>query len=306
MQFKDHEQHRAIEDWNDIQCTLIVAQSGSYHAAAARLGLHETTVSRRVQRLERELGTKLFLRRSHGMTLTPAGESLMAKASAMEQAAISVRSEIAGMDAQMTGVLRISISEGLGTYWLTPVLKEFQQQYTELSFDVITSTQQATVLAAEVDVAITIVRPKEPRVVAVRVGDIRYSLFASRKYIRQYGSPQTAQELYEHKLVDLYLFKTDSHLKWWTDITWSSRPRVFRSNATGLFLSAIQEGFGIGMAPSFYKFLAPDLVTLSVVPDCHAELWLAWHAATKARVRIRTLTNFLRSRFTLDRANWFS
>lgn len=299
-------ERRAIQDWNDIQYTLVVAQSGSFHLAAARLDVHETTVSRRIQSLEKELGTKLFVRRAHGMVLTPAGESLVAKAAAMEEAATVVRSEIAGMDGQMTGVVRIAVSEGIGTYWLTPALMDFKQRYPEISLDVVTGIPQANLLAGDADVAISIVRPKEQRLVALRVGDISYGLFASRKYLRQFGYPQTIEELASHKLVDLYIYRSDAHLSWWTDITRNVGQRVFLSNATSLFLTAIQEGFGIGMAPSFYKFVAPDLVTLSIVPECHTELWLVWHESAKTRARVRALTAFLKTRFMRDRELWFT
>lgn len=295
-----------MNDWNDIQFTLVVAQSGSFHIAASRLKVHETTVARRIQRLEKELGTKLFVRRAHGMVLTPAGESLVSKAAAMEEAATIVRSEIAGLDARMTGVVRIAVSEGIGTYWLTPALSEFRDRYPEISLDLVTGIAQATPLAGEVDVAISIVRPTEPRLVAIRVGDVSYGLFASRKYLRQFGYPQTVEELASHKLVDLHIYRTDAHLAWWTNITRSAGRRVFSSNSTGLFLAAIQEGFGIGMAPTFYKFVAPDLVTLSVIPECLTELWLCWHEATKTRAKVRAVTGFLKARFLRDRARWFS
>lgn len=303
---QDSHDRRAIQDWNDIQFTLVVAQSGSFHGAATRMNVHETTVSRRIQRLEKELGTKLFIRRAHGMVLTPAGESLVAKAAAMEETATVVRSEIAGMDAQMTGTVRIGVPEGIGTYWLTPALMEFQLRYPEISLDVVTGIHQLNLIAGEADVAITIVRPKEPRVVAQRVGDVSYGLFASRKYLRQYGYPQTLEELESHKLVDLHIYKMDAHLSWWRDVTHKAGSRVFLSNATSMFLTAIQEGFGIGMAPSFYKFVAPDLVTLSIVPECRTELWLVWHESGKTRAKVRALTGFLKARFLRDRARWFT
>lgn len=299
-------ERRAIQDWNDIQFTLVVARSGSFHIAASRLNVHETTVSRRIQRLEGELGTKLFVRRAHGVALTPAGESLVSKAAAMEETATVVRSEIAGMDAQMTGVVRVAVSEGIGTYWLTPALMEFQLRYPEISLEVAAGMHQPNLLAGEADIAITIVRPKEPRLVALRVGDVSYGLFASRKYLRQYGYPQSVEELESHKLVDLYIYRTDPHLTWWTDITRDVGHRVFLSNSTSLFLTAIQEGFGIGMAPSFYKFVAPDLVTLSILPEPRTELWLVWHEATKTRAKVRALTSFLKTQFARDRVRWFT
>ena len=297
---------RAIEDWNDIQFTLVVAQSGSFHAAAVRLDVHETTVSRRIQRLERELGTKLFVRRAHGIAPTPAGESLIARAAAMEDTVTIVRSEIGGMDAKTPGVVRVSVSEGIGTFWLTPALLEFQTRYPQISLNVVTDIHQPDLLAGEADVAITIMRPKEPRLIALQVGDITYSLFATRKYLRQHGYPQSLADLRDHKLVDLYIYGTHAQLKLWTDATRDISNRVFVSNSTGPFLAAIQEGFGIGLAPSFYKFVAPNLISLPILPEWHTELWLVWHEATKTRAKVRSITSFLKAAFARDRERWFS
>src|SRR6185437_7725162 len=97
----------AIRDWNDIQCALAVAVAGSFHVAAPQLGVYETTISRRVQTLERELGAKLFVRHAHGMALTPAGESLVEKARAMEDAAKVLRHDIGSFDAKLSGVVRL-------------------------------------------------------------------------------------------------------------------------------------------------------------------------------------------------------
>jgi DNA-binding transcriptional LysR family regulator len=298
---------RAIRDWNDIQFVLAVAQTGSYQAAGHHLGTHQTTVARRVLHLERELATKLFDRRSRGMVLTPAGEALTASAAAMEDAAKTVRSEIAGLDASLTGTIRVTVPEGIGAYWVMPVLPAFQVRYPDIAVEVLTEPRGFDMSAREIDVAISLSRPTQPRLIATRVGIVHYNLFASRKYLRQHGVPRTVEELRAHKLVDIHLFKTEPHLSWWNDLTARlTRNVAFVSNSSILYLTAIQEGLGIGMAPTFCKFAIADLMTVPVPPECHADLWLVWHEAARRNARIQAFTEFLKHQFLHDQGRWFS
>lgn len=80
-----------------------------------------------MQRLERELGTKLFVRHGHGMALTMAGKMLAMKAAGIEEAALTVRNDLIGLD--LDGRLRVHVSEGNGTHGLTPTLNEFYERY---------------------------------------------------------------------------------------------------------------------------------------------------------------------------------
>jgi DNA-binding transcriptional LysR family regulator len=296
----------AIRDWNDVQFTLAVAQTGSFRAAASHLGVHQTTVSRRVERLERELATKLFLRRAHGMVLTAAGQSLIEKATAMENVATVVRSEVAGQDARLVGTIRVAVPEALGVYWLIPALAEFQLSYPEIFLEVFTEVRAAQSTARESDIFISMVRPDLPRLIALQVGFVHYNLFASRKYLRQWGCPKSIEELREHCFVDVYLYRTVSHLAWWNRLIAEVGKTVLVTDSSSLFLSSIQEGLGIGMAPTFCKVMLPELVPLPLAPECGTELWLVRHEATKKSAKISVLGNFLKMKFTRDRTRWFN
>jgi DNA-binding transcriptional LysR family regulator len=295
----------AIRDWNDIQFALVVAAAGSFHVAASRLGVHETTISRRVQALERELGAKLFVRHAYGMAVTRAGESLVEKARAMEDAANLLRSDIGSFDAKLSGVVRLSVPEGIGAYWLTPALFEFHKRCPDIALEVTTTAQRIDLLASKMDVSITIERPKEPRLIVQRVGVVRYHLVASSKYVQQHGEPLTLKALHDHKLLTVALYKTTAHLKWWNERVEVSGQPTFLTNSPNLYLAAIREGFGIGMLPTFYWLFAPDLIALSLQPDCQADVWLGFHEASKQNARVRAVTDFLKSRFSQDRFRWF-
>jgi len=295
----------AIRDWNDIQFALVVAGAGSFHVAASRLGVHETTISRRVQALERELGAKLFIRHAHGMALTPAGESLVEKARAMEDAAQVLRHDIGSFDAKLSGVVRLTVPEGIGAYWLTPALFEFRKRCPDIALEVTTTVQRIDLLESNVDVSITIERPRERRLVVQRVGVAHYHLVCSAKYLQQHGEPLTPEELESHKLLTVALYGSADHLKWWNERVEMSGQPAFRTNSPNLYLAAIREGFGIGMLPTFYWLFAPDLIALSLQPDCQADIWLAFHETSKQSARVRAVTDFLKSRFSQDRFRWF-
>jgi len=299
-------QQRAIRDWNDIQYALAVAESGSFVAASERLSVHSTTVARRVQSLEQELGAKLFERRGHGMVPTAAGQALINKAAAMEDTANVIRHEIAGLDGQPSGIIRLAVPEGIGRFWLTPALGEFQRLYPEILVEVLVDASGTASGRREVDVAIALARPKDPRLITMRVGYAHYNLFAARPYLRLAGTPKSIEELREHKLVDLHLYRGEADLQWWNDLVRMVGRPAFVSDSSSLFLTAIQDGLGIGMAPSFVKFVVPDLMTLDIEPACRVGIWMTWREVDKGLRRVRVLIEFLQAQFARDRGRWFS
>jgi DNA-binding transcriptional LysR family regulator len=297
---------RAVRDWNDIQYVLAVADEGSFRGAGDRLATHQTTVSRRVESLEQELKAKLFVRRSHGMILTAAGRALVAKAKEMEQAVSALSSDVAGLDTRLTGVVRIQVLEGIGITWMTPTMMDFRVQFPDISLELSAGIYPADLLAGEADISVTMLRPTDPRLVMQRVGTSTYALFASRKYLRDFGSPESLEDLKHHKLVSPKVYGTNPRLKWWSDLVLDSDGVTFITNSTGLFFAAVQEGFGVGLIPTFYQHVAPDLTMLPIPTGCHVDLWMVTHEATNKSAKVRAVTSFLKSRFTRDRARWFT
>lgn len=294
----------AIRDWNDIRFVLAVATTGSFHGAAKLTGTHETTVARRVQRLETELGAKLFVREARGMQPTEAGESLVEKAREIEDAATALQLNIAGLDTRLAGVVRLSVSEGIGAYWLTPVLAEFQQRYPEIRVEVFSGIQPVGLGNDDVDVSLTITRPTEDRLVVLRVGEVHYGLFCSEAYLAEHGDPATTAELERHRLVRLSIYETDRQLRWWTNLTRAAAHVPFFSNSTNLYVVAVRAGIGIGMFADFYRFAAPDLVKLSLIPRCKTTLWLVSHEETNKGAKVRTMIEFLKEKLAEARGSW--
>jgi len=295
-----------LESWDDIQYVLAVARAGSFVIAAEKLGTNQTTVSRHVQRLERRLGVKLFDRYSHGMRLTPNGAGLIEKARNMELAANEIERHLGGVDQKMTGSVCIAISDGFASYWLIPAMLEFQQRHPQLSFEIIAGTGQIDLLAREADIAIRLFVPKQDRVVAVKVGRIRFSLFAHRRYIERFGKPDTLEELRTHRIVDHIGYAPLTRLGHWHTFVAEHPKVVCRANTTSTFVAAGRAGYGIGLLPNFYDFAEPEFTRIDVKFDAESPLWLLAHEETSRSARIHAVFNFLVERFRQDRRKWFS
>src|SRR5471030_831477 len=100
-----------LGDWDDVRFFLAVAKTGSFSAAATQLNTKQTTFGRRIQALERRLGAKLFYRHRHGMEVTPAARGVLVRSEEHTSNATAIERHLAGLDREMSGVVRIAATE---------------------------------------------------------------------------------------------------------------------------------------------------------------------------------------------------
>ncbi|MDA0261841.1 MAG: LysR family transcriptional regulator [Proteobacteria bacterium] len=295
-----------LRDWRDIQFFLAVARTGSYSSAARSLRTNQSTVGRRIQRLEESLGTKLFDRYSHGMRLTPAGELMFSEAADMESSAAHIERHITGFDEELTGIVKISSTEGLATYWLAPRMAAFQREHPAILIETVCKDRVVDLGMREADIAIRYVQPDEPRLVAKKVGILKLFLFAAPRYIQYFGEPQTYEDLFRHRLVDHTALHLNPAWTPWTELVNKHPAVAFRSNSTSAVVAAIRIGMGIGLLPVYTEEVVPEFVRLRVDLECEAEIWLVSHEETNRCARIRLVIDHLSRLFEHDRSEWFS
>jgi DNA-binding transcriptional LysR family regulator len=306
LDFEKHMQKASgFSSWNDLQFVLAVARHGSFLKGAKLLETNQSTVARRIQRLERALGTKLFDRHAHGMELTPPGQVLFDKAVAMENITREIGTQLAGLDTEPMGTVRICVTEGLGYLWLTPVMAEFCELYPDIDIEVVTNGDGADLLARESDIMITLERPTESRLVVSRVARVKLGFFLSQRYAAKYGVPTNRAELEMHRFCDYTPYHTSADAGPWLDqFTVSQRVR-FRTNSASVYLAGIRGGIGIGLLPMFYQLAASDLLELALDSQCSSSLWMVSHEETNKARRTRLVMAFLAERFSSDRGRWF-
>jgi DNA-binding transcriptional LysR family regulator len=307
----EYEMHKRISghelgDWDDLRYFLTVAQTGSFTAAARRLGTNQTTVGRRIQAFELRLGAKLFDRYSKGMSVTPVGRSVLEFATQIDGIAARIDRRFAGADFELAGSVRVACTEGLGAYWLTPRLVGFQREHPNLTIDVVADTEIADLSRREADISIRLSAPTDPRLVAWRAGRMRFSLFAARSYTDIYGIAERFEDLARHRLVDHHGHHLVKILEPWTRVIREHKYAIFRTNNTQAQVEAIRCGVGIGLSPSYTPRLITDLVELPFDPGCSTDIWMVTHEETNQSARVRRVMEHIRENFERDRREWFA
>lgn len=141
-------------DWNDVKALLAVARGGSTAAAARELGVNQTTVARRLEALERDLGARLVERHQAGADLTEVGRALVAEAETMERAAQAMRQTLEVHRRGVAGTLRVTMSEMTANADFMPMLPEFRALHPDLLLEVVITDERLDIEAGEADVAI--------------------------------------------------------------------------------------------------------------------------------------------------------
>ena len=129
---------------NNLNAFVLVAENGSFSAAAQKLHLTQPAVSKRVATLEEQLDTVLFDRIGRTVTLTEAGRALLPHARAVQQELAAAERSVRDLDGDVAGHLRLATSHHIGLHRLPPVLSYFNRQYPGVQIDIeFTDSEQA-------------------------------------------------------------------------------------------------------------------------------------------------------------------
>lgn len=280
-------------NWNDLQDFLAIARAGQLSRAAAQLGVDATTMGRRLRRLETRLGTTLFEQTRQGQVLTEAGERMLEEVEAMEQSARRI-SENTESGAGAGGLLRVSLSEGFGTWLVAARLGSFTRQHPRLMIDLVASSGFLSPSKREADLAVTLSRPRAGPVIAGKLSDYALRLYASTEYLEQHGVPQKPTDLADgHPLVgyipDL-LYAPE--LRYLAEIEQNLSATV-RSSSINAQHSIIAAGAGIGVLPCFIGDSDKRLVPVLPERRITRTFWLVTHKDTHNLARVRAFKDWL-------------
>jgi DNA-binding transcriptional LysR family regulator len=294
-----------LGDWDDVRFFLAVAKTGSFSAAATQLNTKQTTVGRRIQALERRLGAKLFDRHRHGMEVTPAARGVLVQAESMLSNATSIERHLAGLDREMAGVVRVAATEGLAATWLVPRLGQLRITHPDIIAQVVAGDQVLDLATRQADLAIRFFRPTSNQLVAARVGQVNFSVFAAPSYIERYGLPQSLDRLREHQIVDHTTLHSLPAMKLWSEVVEHAPAVVLRTNSSYVAMEAVRVGYGISVFPDYVTKMS-NLIAAPIDLKIVRDIWLVSHEETNKGVRIRTVIDYVRDQFRQDEREWFS
>ncbi|MAB31588.1 MULTISPECIES: LysR family transcriptional regulator [Thalassospira] len=185
-------------DLDDLQTFVEVADAGGVSPAARRLGVSKSVVSRRLIRLEAELGIQLLTRTTRGASLTEAG-AMFRDHAAKACAEINSAREVLLPSGQLCGVLRVSVPLSFGPDHFAPVLAELAVRHPLLHLHTCYSDQVVDLISGGFDCAIRLGFLEDSNLIARRVGPIYGTVVASPAYIKEHGAPDTPEELQSHQ-----------------------------------------------------------------------------------------------------------
>jgi DNA-binding transcriptional LysR family regulator len=215
-------------------------------AAARRLGVSKSVVSRRLFRLEAELGVQLLARTTRGAALTEAGVTFREHA-ARVCAEIDVALETIMPAGELRGRLRIAAPLSLGPTHLAPVFAEMARSHPLLHVHVSYSDRFVDIVGEGFDCAIRVGYLNDSNLIARRVGPVHGKLVASPDYIRAHGSPETPDELLSHQAL-MQGTETWQFLDGDKTISIHPQGRFKADNGTALAVAAVA-GLGIAWLP---------------------------------------------------------
>ena len=233
-------------DIEDLQTFVAVADAGGVSAAARRLGVSKSIVSRRLLRIEAELGVQLLARTTRGAALTEAGITFRDHA-ARASAEIDTARETILPTGDLRGRLRVAMPVSFGPTHFAPVLAEMAHQHPQLQIHTAYSERFVDLIAEGFDCAIRVGYLQDSNLIAKRIGPIYGKLVASSDYIKARGSPRTPDELVTHQALmqgtEAWQFMDGDRI-----VTVQPQGRFKADNATALAAAAVA-GLGIAWLP---------------------------------------------------------
>lgn len=286
-----------IANWDDLRLLLEVARAGSLSAAAQRLGIDQSTVSRRLAALESRYGLRLFVRSAAGILPTLSGERVLARLELMDDLARDIDTALRDDRHEEQGVVRLTLTEALAIHFVVPRLPEFNARYPKLLID-LRCSDRVLALGRDTDIALRLSRPTELNAVLIRLGQIPYRVMATSTYLERHSMPRGVPEMIDHRLIDFMPFRQHPERRFdaWVDVA-DRAQRVSRLEGAGAFAAAVQHGLGLALCPAYAPAAAPTLQTVPVDMTCVLDVWLTYPEEFRHLRRIRVVVEFLRESF---------
>jgi DNA-binding transcriptional LysR family regulator len=244
-------------DQIDLNCLTVfqaVADAGSFTRAAERLGVAKAKISVQVGRLERELGVTLFARTTRQVTLTDAGRELHAQCQPLLEGLHAALSEVGNDQRELSGVLRLSTSVIHATQSLAPAVARFASLHPRLRINLRTGDKVADLVAEGIDLSFRMGWLRDSSQRAIKLGEFRQFILASKAYLKQHGTPRSPQELAAHEWIALSLLPTPNTWKFTSSegstetVHMKSRLQV---DAPSALLALLKGGAGVSAMEEF-------------------------------------------------------
>ena len=173
-------------NWDDLRFLLALRRAGSLGAAARLLKVEQSTAGRRLTSLEAALGAQLVARTPEGVVLNEAGLLVAGVAEGFDARIEDLTRRIGGEDRRPEGIVRLATTESMTTF-LMAGLVPLREEHPKIHVQLVVGSAALDLMRREADLAVRLFREKSPALVTRKIGDIGWTLYASRAYVERTG-----------------------------------------------------------------------------------------------------------------------
>lgn len=275
-------------NWEDLKFLAAIADNKTVRATAKKLGVHHSTVSRRVDALEHSTATKLLYRTPEGYSLTREGEVLAKTAMEMRENIHNVEREISGGERALTGKIRVSMPEPLAVHAFAPRLPRFQQKYPHLDVSISSSYGMADLSRQKADIAIRLSNHPDENLFGKRLFKYANAVYVSRQHIEKFKSNN-----WDNCRWIGWSASYQQHGDWRKDSGFEDTPVWGVFPDLSMQMALAEAGAGLAYLPCFLGDANPRLVRANDKPVRPSrDVWILTHTDLKQASKIRAFMQF--------------
>ena len=293
-----------MDRFENMNAFVRVVEAGSISAAADRMDVAKSVISRRLKELETHLGVELFHRTTRQMNLTDSGRAFYQQSVRILADILEAEHATSQFHGALKGNLKVALPLSFGLMHLGPAINEFLQAHPEIEFDLDFNDRHVDLLVEGFDLAIRIASLPDSSLIARRLAPIQTVMCASPAYLKRMGTPQSPQELIQHRCL---VYNLIGNLENWNvfDATGQlikTRITPYLKASNGEFLrDAAVAGMGIVLLPTFIVYQEIERGTLvPIMTNYHYSQLAAYAIYPQTRhlsQRVRAFVDFLVKRF---------
>ena len=290
-------------EFAEMAAFAAIAERRSFAKAATHLGIARSTLSQNIRNLEERLRVRLLNRTTRSVSLTEAGEQLLARVRpALGELAVAA-DELKGSHQGPTGLLRLAVQPPVASFLMGPLLGQFLSKYPGIRLDISVVKMPANIFSEGFDAGIRFGEQVERDMIAMRVtGEARFLVVASSEYLARYSAPRTPQDLQNHNCIRNRL--PNGAIFGWE---FEKKGRSIHAKVEGtlivddidLSIQAVLSG--VGLAYLLYDYIAPHIASGQLVPlleDCSPRMsgFFLYHSSRRQMTEpLRALIDFLKT-----------
>ncbi|MEO1080450.1 MAG: LysR family transcriptional regulator [Pseudomonadota bacterium] len=286
-------------DWDDLKILLALSRRHSARGAAQELGVSNSTITRRLDDFERELGTRLFDRTPEGYRMTQSAENLLPTAEQVEDLLLAAERRVSGDDQELQGLIRLTLPTATGLSVIMPRLARFAEDYPGIELKIITSPESLDLGRREADIAIRVFRTGSAppdNLIGRRISAISAAPYVHRRLLNS-ERPEDVSHLtwigYDDTVPD----------RPWHELCRNGHlPVRHLVGDINFQVEAVRNGMGMIFAPCVLFHDEPDIVRVPGEEAHHfLDLWVLTHKDLQLTARMRILREILAEELALLR-----